>query len=227
VGPWGCERTLVGHEAAVHALALWGEVLLSSADDATVRAWGAPSFLAPARPAAVAAEAGCGAGGGSSAASSPTTPLANDGGVVLAARRPVHALAVDEGAARLLLGACMDGAVRGWGLGTWECRLTLQACDPAGGCRIACLALLPTSGGGWLLGGSGRREDLVGVGGGGAGDEDSGLSGELRMWGDLRPGGGDAAAPPQPAGGDVAALLCLDGRVLAAVGEDLVVWGRE
>ena len=212
-GPWACEQTLVGHEAAVHALAIWEDAmavtLLSAADDATVRAWNLAGSSSP---------------GARSGGASPVPSTARqDGGVVVAARRPVHALVVDNGAARLLLGACLDGAVRGWALGTWECRLTLQACDPAGGCRITCLALLPTRGGGWLLGGSGRREDA----GAAAGDEDAGAAGELRIWGNLRPGGGETAAPPQATGGEVAGLVCLDGRVLAAVGEDLVVWGRE
>jgi WD40 repeat protein len=118
---------------------------------------------------------------------------------------PVYALVVHGG--RLLSGS-WDGTIRAWALGTWAGLQTVEAHGPAPYGQAAGVRCLAVSGS-KLVSGS------MGVGG---------VRGEVRVWGleevDLR------RTLVQPDDSDVSALVAVGGEVWAAVGRNVVVWGR-
>jgi hypothetical protein len=212
-----CEGTLEGHTHRVRCLAVSGHRLVSGSWDGTARVWAMEGAAAAWRCERTLAGHGGGlccvaAWGGRVASGSADTTVR-----VWDAATGAHAqtLRGHEGSVRALaacgqrlISASEDRTVRAWSTATWACVQTVPA-YPAGAAQyIGRLAVSgPT-----LVGGSlSRLHSLT-------------QAYEVRVWDleTLQP----LHALRQPAGQCVAGLAGDGGEVWAAVGQDVVVWGR-
>jgi hypothetical protein len=212
-----CEGVLWGHSARVMSLAAMGLRLVSGSWDGTVKVWSMDGPVSAwqcehtldvpgEKVNCVEAWAGRAAAGLSDrsiwvwdarAGQHERTLLGHD--------RPVVAM-VARG--QRLYSSSLDGTVRAWSTETWECTLTARAFAEGSPQYIWCLAVSGAA----LVGGSESNP------------HSNAEAHEVRVW-DL-----ETLEPrhtlAQPAGKEVRWLTSDGGELWAAIGRELVVWGR-
>ncbi len=212
-----CEGVLWGHSARVMSLAAAGVRLVSGSWDGTVRVWRiagpVPGWQCEHTLAMPGEKVNCVAAWGGRAAGGVSDRTirvwdAGDGAAVqtlLGHERPVVAM-VARG--ERLYSSALDRTVRAWSTATWACLLTVEAFPPGSPQFIWCLAVSGPA----LVGGTDSSPHSAAE------------THEVRVW-DL-----ETLAPrralPQPVGHEVSRLASDSGEVWAAIGREVVVWGR-